>query len=324
MPANPRHPKAILDRAGLAGFGLMGRSIATCLLTRGFSVVVYDSDRRAYARGQAQIGASLKELLRRRLLKPAAARNWRDRLEFAPSFDGFAGCPVVIESVPENLELKQQLFREMEAVVSPRAILASNTSSLPISTLQSVLRKPERFVGMHWGVPAEVVPFFEVIPGSETSRRTVRLARDFGERCGKNPIVLRQDIRGFVGNRLMYAMMREACYLVEAGIADIETVDRAFRYDFGWWSTFAGPFRWMDLTGIPAYATVMEGLFPKLSNRKSVPALMQEIVRRGSEGLSNGRGFYQYNRASSARWRKAWNEFTYDMKKLADRYEKLD
>ena len=226
--------------------------------------------------------------------------------------------------MPEDLELKQQLFVELEAVVSPRTILASNTSSLPISMLQSVLRRPARFVGMHWGVPTQLVPFFEVIPGKRTSQVTVKLAREFGIQCGKEPIVLRQDVRGFVGNRLMYAMMREACYLVEAGIADVETVDRAFRNDIGWWSLFAGPFRWMDLTGIPAYAAVMEGLFPKLSNSKVLPQVMQKAVDRGWEGVTNGKGFYRYERASLARWKKAWIEFTYDVKTLADKYEKLN
>jgi len=257
-------------------------------------------------------------------LKGAMRKNWSDRLQCVASFDAFAPCPVVIESVPEDLELKQQLFRELEATVSPRAILASNTSSLPISLLQSGLRGPARFIGMHWGVPSQLVPFFEVIPGKRTSTRTVTLTREFGALCGKEPIVLREDIRGFIGNRLMYAMMREACHLVESGIADIETVDRAFRNDIGWFSIFAGPFRWMDLTGIPAYAAVMEGLLPELSNRKTVPRVMQEAVERGWEGIANGKGFYRYDKAAAARWRKAWTEFSYDMKAVADRYDKLN
>jgi 3-hydroxybutyryl-CoA dehydrogenase len=313
-----------LQPVGLVGFGLMGQSIATCLMSRGLTVRVYDSDRRTYTRGQANIDAALAELVRRRLMKAAVRKNWRQRLECAASFDDFAPCPIVIESVPENLELKQQLFRELEAVVSQRAVLASNTSSLPISMLQSGLKAPARFIGMHWGVPSQLSPFFEIIPGNRTSRRTVKLACEFGALCGKEPIVLREDIRGFIGNRLMYAMMREACHLVESGIADIATVDRAFRNDIGWWSLFAGPFRWMDLTGIPAYAAVMEGLFPKLSNQKTLPEIMQNAVRAGYEGTANSKGFYRYDKAAIGRWNKAWIEFTYDIKSLADKYEKLN
>jgi 3-hydroxybutyryl-CoA dehydrogenase len=315
---------AALEPVGIVGFGLMGQGIATCLLSRGLSLRVYDSDRRAYKSGQANIDSALAELVRRRLMKATVRRTWRSRLQCIASFDGFTPCPIIIESVPEELELKQQLLRELEAVVSPRAILASNTSSLPITTLQSVLREPSRFIGMHWGVPTQLVPFFEVIPGGRTSRRTLKLACEFGVAAGKDPIVLRRDIRGFIGNRLMYAMMREACYLVETGIADVETVDRAFRHDFGWWPLLAGPFRWMDLTGIPAYAAVMDGLLPKLSNQKAVPEVMQNAVRRGLEGISNGRGFYRYSKADAAKWRKAWIEFAYDIKLLSDKYEKLN
>jgi 3-hydroxybutyryl-CoA dehydrogenase len=324
MSKTPRDAREGSGPIGLVGFGLMGQGIATCLLSRGLAVRIYDSDRRTYTRGQANIDAALAALVRRRLLKAAVRKNWRERLHCSASFDDFAPCPLIIESVPENLELKQQLFRELEAIVSPRAILASNTSSLPISLLQSVLQHPARFIGMHWGVPSQLVPFFEVIPGNRTSRRTVALTREFGIACGKDPIVLQEDIRGFIGNRLMYAMMREACYLVESGIADVETVDRAFRHDIGWWSTLAGPFRWMDLTGIPAYAAVMEGLLPKLSNRKAVPEMILDVVRRGSEGIANGKGFYRYDKAAITRWKKAWTEFTYDVKTLADKYEKLN
>jgi len=222
---------ATFEPVGLVGFGLMGQGIATCLLSSGLTVRVYDADRRTYVRGQANVDAALAELVRRRLMKAAVRKNWRERLLCVSSFDDFKPCPLVIESVPEDLDLKQQLFRELEGIVSTRAILASNTSSLPISMLQSGLRNPTRFVGMHWGVPSQLVPFFEVIPGAKTSKRTVKVATEFGTACGKDPIVLRQDIRGFIGNRLMYAMMREACYLVESGVADVEAVDRAFRHD---------------------------------------------------------------------------------------------
>jgi 3-hydroxybutyryl-CoA dehydrogenase len=312
------------DPVGIIGFGLMGQGIAACLLSRGFSIRVHDLDRGAYRRGQTHIDAALAGLVRRRLMKDAARKNWRERVEFIPSFDDFASCKVIIEAAPENLELKHQLLHELEASISPKVIIASNTSSLPISVLQSALANPARFVGVHWGVPAQIMSFLEIIPGKRTSRRTVTLARDFGVACGKDPTVLKEDIRGFIGNRMMYAMMREACYLVESGIADVEMVDRAFRHDLGWWATFAGPFRWMDLTGIPAYATVMEGLLPTLSNKKMVPDLMLDAVAEGREGIANGKGFYRYDKASAARWRKAWAEFTYDVKALSDKYEKLN
>ncbi len=204
--------------------------------------------------------------------------------------------------------------------VSPRAVVASNTSSLPITVLQTGRKHPERFIGMHWGEPAQVMRYLEIIPGRHTSRRTMRLTRELGEICGKESTLLKQDIQGFLSNRMMYAMLREACYLVEAGIADIETVDRSFRNDMGWWAVLAGPFRWMDLTGIPAYALVMEGLLPKLANTKAVPKLMREMVASGAQGVSNAKGFYPYTKKSARRWEKTWVDFTYDIRKLAEKY----
>jgi 3-hydroxybutyryl-CoA dehydrogenase len=116
-------------------------------------------------------------------------------------------------------------------------------------------------------------------------------------------------------------MLREACYLVESGVADVETVDRSFRNDMGWWALLAGPFRWMDLTGIPAYALVADELLPQLCETKEVPKVLRDMVASGATGIGNAKGFYRYNKASAKRWEKAWVDFTYDMRKLAEKYD---
>jgi 3-hydroxybutyryl-CoA dehydrogenase len=175
---------------------------------------------------------------------------------------------------------------------------------------------------MHWGEPAEIMRYLEIIPGKQTSAETIGLTRRLGEACGKEPSILNVDIRGFVSNRMMYAMMREAFYLVESGVADLETVDRSFRNDIGWWATIAGPFRWMDLTGIPAYATVAEGLFPKLCNARSVSKVIGDVVASGAKGISNAKGFYKYSKPSAAKWERAWVDFTYDIAALVRKYER--
>jgi 3-hydroxybutyryl-CoA dehydrogenase len=229
----------------------------------------------------------------------------------------------LIESVEEDLQVKQRLLSEIEPILSRQTIITSNTSSLPISVLQSGLQLPQRMAGMHWGEPAEIMRYLEIIPGKQTSRRTIARTYELGVACGKDPTVLREDIQGFLSNRMMYAMLREACYLVENGIADIETVDRSFRNDIGWWATLAGPFRWMDLTGIPAYAAVMKGLLPKLSNETAIPQTMRAMVVREARGISNRKGFYKYSRGEAARWQKAWVDFTYDIAAIAKKYEKI-
>jgi 3-hydroxybutyryl-CoA dehydrogenase len=311
-----------IEPIGLVGLGFMGRGIATCLLAHGLKVIGHDRAAVRAKQSLSHIDEALSDLLKRKTLMRSRFRDWRKSFVLTRSPEELGHCRFIIECVREDLALKRKLYQQLEAVVPARTVIASNTSSLPISLLQAGRKHPERFIGMHWGEPAQVMQYLEIIPGKKTSPRTIRLTQRLGKLCGKDPAVLREDVRGFLSNRMMYAMMREACYLVEAGIADVETVDRSFRNDMGWWAALFGPFRWMDLTGLPAYATVMEGLFPELCNAKSVPKIMSDVVKSGALGTPNLRGFYKYTRASAREWEKAWVDFTFVIKGLVDKYKK--
>jgi 3-hydroxybutyryl-CoA dehydrogenase len=305
---------------GLIGLGLTGRGIASCLLAQGFQVVAYSRSEETRQGSLRRIDRALRELVKRGIVPATRVRGWRERFRLVASLGELAPCRFLIESVKEDYALKRTIFEDLEHIVAPDAVIASNTSSIPISVLQAGLEHPERLIGMHWGEPAQILRYLEIIPGRRTSRRTMQRTRRLAATCGKEPTVLNEDIRGFLSNRMMYAMIREAFHLVEAGIADIETVDRSFRNDIGWWSLLAGPFRWMDLTGIPAYALVMEELLPELSTSRQVPELMRSLVASGAKGISNARGFYRYNPRSARQWEKRWVDFTYDIRKLADKY----
>jgi 3-hydroxybutyryl-CoA dehydrogenase len=314
--------QSTLPQIGVVGLGLMGRGIATCLVANGYSVLGYDRSGPQAARAAGHVREALQKLVKRKLLSRKGGHAALKRFQAVPSFSRLSACSFVVEAVKEDLEQKRRLFQRLERILAPDAVIASNTSSLPATLLQTGTVHPERFIGMHWAEPAEITSYMEIIPGRETSPETIRRTRQVGERCKKEPAVLNFDIRGFISNRMMYAMIREACYLVEAGVADIETVDRSFRNDIGWWATLAGPFRWMDLTGIPAYAAVMEGLLPELSGAKKVPAVMRKMVERGAKGISNAKGFYPYSKAASKEWERAWVDFTYDIRDLADKYRR--
>ncbi len=314
-------PNTELGPVGLIGLGLMGRGIASCLLAHGLEVVAYN---RTASRARASVGhieETLEEMVRRKLLTRAGMRGWRGRFRLVRSIAELAPARFVVESVKEDLELKRQIYDQLEAAVPGDTVISSNTSSLPISVLQCGRKNPARFIGMHWGEPAQIMRYLEVIPGDQTSPASIEITMRLGELCGKEPTLLNRDIQGFISNRMMYAMLREACYLVESGIADIETVDRSFRNDIGYWATLAGPFRWMDLTGIPAYAAVMDGLLPKLCDTKETPRMMKEMVASGAQGVGNAQGFYPYTKAGARRWEKAWVDFTYEIRRLADKYD---
>lgn len=137
---------------------------------------------------------------------------------------------------------------------------------------------------------------------------------------GKEPTRVKRDIRGFITNRLMYALLRKAFHLVEAGYATLADVDRSMRNDLGYWIVFAGPFRFMDLTGIPAYASVMKDLFPELDCSREVPALMRQVVESGGRGVSNAQGFYEYTPEQAERWEKLFLRYSYDIRAVAQKY----
>lgn len=306
---------------GTVGLGLMGSSIATCILAAGHAVtsLVKSMDQAEEAR--QRILGYLQQLQAEGMLNedPAAVMQ---SLRITDDVMLLKDHEVVIESIIENLQEKRSIYSKLETVLSPTAIIGSNTSAIPVTILQEGLQHPERVLGIHWAEPAHITRFMEVICGDRSDISFAYTIIALAECWGKEPSLLKKDIRGFITNRIMYAMLREAFSLVENGYATVEDVDRSLRNDLGYWITFAGPFRFMDLTGIPAYLTVMKDLFPELDNSTKTPALMERLVKEGAKGVSNARGFYPYSKESAEDWEKSFIEFSYDIRKLAEKYSK--
>lgn len=288
---------------GVAGLGLLGRGIATCLLAHGYRVVACEPKAEAREAAAAHIQGAIDDLVQRGGFPAALREEWRGRYVTCEDVAAFVACDFVIESIVEELPAKHALFDHIEAVVAPTVPIASNTSALPISALQAARRHPQRFIGAHWAEPCHLTRFLEVVRGERTDDATVEATLALGRRVGKGPAVVRKDVEGFIVNRLGYAMFREAFWLLENGVADVGTIDRAFRNAVSVWANVAGPFRWMDLTGIPAYAAVMERLFPQLSTSAKVPETMRRLIESGAVGVANGRGFYEYTPEEAARWK---------------------
>ncbi len=306
---------------GVIGLGLMGSSIVTCLLAAGHKVTALTRNIAKASEAQNRISDFLKQLKAEGLLKEDPDTIVKN-LTITDEISSLAKLELVIESIVENVVEKKQVFQKLEKVLSPTAIIGSNTSAIPVSILQNGLKHPERLLGIHWGEPAHVLRFLEVICGKESDIKYAEKVMTLAEGWGKEPSLVKNDIRGFITNRLMYAMMREAFYLVENGYANYEDIDRACRNDMGYWITFAGPFRFMDLTGIPAYVTVMKDLFPELNNTDKAPAFMEKLVAEGAKGVSNAQGFYPYTKETAEKWLKMFVDFTYDIRKLAEKYPK--
>ena len=312
-----------MQTVGIAGLGLLGRGIAACLLSAGFRVIGYDRAEPTRAEARKHIAGAMDDLVRRGGMPEALREEWPTRYVEAKSVAELAPCDFVIESIFEDLDAKVKLFDEIEAVVGPAIPIASNTSALPISTLQRGRKHPERFIGTHWAEPCHLTRFLEVIRGEQTNDATADAAMELAKRAGKDPSLVKKDVEGFIVNRMGYAMYREAFWLLENGVADVETIDRSFRNAICVFANIAGPFRWMDLSGIPAYAAVMKRLWPQLSTATEVPETMRVIVESGAKGISNGRGFYQYTPEEAERWERVLIENVWRVRDLQRELEQM-
>ena len=304
---------------GVVGLGLMGCSISTCLLIAGHTVVALAPIPSDMEHAEQRIRGHLEKSRQEGMIQGAAG-EYMERLTITENYAALSGCRLVIECTIENLDIKRSVYARVEAVISGDALLASNTSSIPISILQKQTTHPRRFFGLHWAEPSHTTRFLEIICGADSELELGEYLYELSHHWGKEPTLVRRDIRGFITNRLMYALYREGFYLVENGYATVEDVDRACRNNAGYWMTLVGMFRWMDLTGVAAYHTVMKDLLPTLCNDTAVPRLIDDIVQAGGRGVSNARGFYSYTEQEAKLWEETFQEFSYEIRDLALRY----
>lgn len=303
----------------VVGLGLMGCSIATCFLLAGHPVVAVAPIPDDLLHAEERIREHLRKALDNELTANPP-EFYFENLIITEDYADLANCQLVVECTIENVAIKEAVYQKVERYLSPDALLTSNTSAIPISTLQQLTAHPARFLGLHWTEPAHTTRFLEIICGDATDVKNGEYLYELSHAWGKEPILVRKDIAGFITNRLMYAMYREAISLVEGGYATIEDVDRSCRNNAGYFMTMVGVFRWMDLTGVPAYHTVMQRLLPTLNNSTQVPELIDKVVREGGRGVANGKGFYEYAPGEAELWEQTFSEFTYDIRELALRY----
>lgn len=304
---------------GVVGLGLMGTSIVACLLMAGHKVnavapIPIDLDH-----AERRILQHLKRSYKEGITKKSPDTLMQS-LTINENYSSLEHCKLVIECTIEDLDIKKSVYKKIEVVISTGALLASNTSAIPISELQKLTQHPARFFGLHWAEPSHTTRFLEIICGDTSDISLGEYLYKLSHYWAKEPTLVRKDIRGFITNRLMYAMYREAFHLVENGYATIEDVDRACRNNPGYWMTLVGVFRWMDLTGCAAYQTVMKDLFPTLNNSTKVPKLMQDTIAAGGRGVINGKGFYNYTPEEAKLWEETFAAFSYDIRELALKY----
>jgi 3-hydroxybutyryl-CoA dehydrogenase len=282
-----------IESIAVIGAGTMGRGIAQSAATTGYRVTLVDADAGALDRGLA----SIREVLDKLVLKGKLEASQRDAaialLTSAPSImDGVKGAGLVVEAVPESLELKQRIFRELDTAAPAHVILATNTSSLPIGAIASATRKPDRVVGMHFFNPVPLMPLLEIVRAETTSEATIEAVLAVASRLGKEAIVVR-DTPGFATSRLGVLLGLEAIRMLEQGVASAEDIDKAMTLGY---RHPMGPLRLTDLVGLDVRLAIAEHLHRELrSDAFEPPEMMKRMVAEGQLGKKSGRGFYRWD-----------------------------
>jgi 3-hydroxyacyl-CoA dehydrogenase len=210
----------------------------------------------------------------------------------------------VVEAVPEKLELKQQVFAEFERHVSPEAILASNTSGIPITKIAEGLEHPERVIGTHWSNPPHLIPMIEIIPGKQTSQEVTAATQELVRQIGYFPCTLKKEVPGFVENRVLYAIMRECLALVDEGVVDAEELDLNVKWGIGYKLAVVPPMALLDMAGLDIYNAVASYLNQDLSDEKGVSSTITERVDKGQLGIKTGGGLFDYDADRAAQLQK--------------------
>lgn len=274
-------------RVAIIGAGTMGVDIAALFAARGFAVHVVvragpavQTVRARVAQAAEQVGARQNEL-HLQVDSDLAALPWQE-------------IRLAIESVAEQLEPKSRLFAEMERHAPARVPLASNSSGFPISAIGKGLATQRRMLGLHFFMPAHLVPLVEVVCSGQTDPAVAQDVFELMESVGSVPVMVKKDIPGFLANRIQHALMREVWSLIDRGIATHEDVDKAVRYGFGMRYVAAGPVLQKEMSGLDVNCAASQGVYPDLCNDAGPPPMLVEKVRRGELGMKTGRGFWQW------------------------------
>jgi 3-hydroxybutyryl-CoA dehydrogenase len=271
----------------------MGSGIAQVSAVAGHDVVLRDVTEEALGRGRAAIEKSLSRFVAKGTLEQAAAEAALGRITTTTDLDAAGAADVVVEAAFESIEVKQEIFRELDRICRDGAVLATNTSAIPITRIAAVTGRPEAVVGTHFFSPVPMMALCELVRGYKTSDETLDSARAFAEGVGKTCVVVNRDVAGFVTTRLICALAMEAVRLVESGVATAQDIDTACRLGFG---HAMGPLATTDLTGVDILRDASLNIYTDTADEKFFPPeSLSRMVAAGDLGRKSGRGFYTYD-----------------------------
>ena len=281
-----------IKNIAVLGTGTMGHGIALLAAKAGLNVVMYGRSDASLERGFNSIKSSLERLK----VEDSRCEEILSKIRGVKTIEEAAkGADFIIESLAENLELKQEIFKQLDQICLKDIILASNTSGLSPTAIAKNTKYPERVVIAHFWNPPQLIPLVEVVPGEKTSQNTMEITMQWIESIGKKTVKMEKECLGFIGNRLQYALLREALYIVEKGWAKPEEVDKAIEYGHGRRLPVTGPICSADLGGLDIFHSISSYLFKDLCNYSEPFKSMQDKVEAGNLGSKSGQGFYNWS-----------------------------
>jgi 3-hydroxybutyryl-CoA dehydrogenase len=280
-----------IKKVGVVGAGQMGSGIAQVMAVHGLDVVLFDSYAPVLKRAETLMASSLAKFVEKGKLTEADKVATLARLVFAEDLQALAGCDLVVEAIVENLEAKRELFGRLSDITPETTILATNTSSLPITQLAAGVSHPERFIGMHFMNPVPLMQLVEIIRGLDTGEAIYQTVFELAKALGKTPVTV-NDAAGFVSNRILLPMINEAIFTLAEGVASAADIDTVMKLGM---NHPMGPLTLADFIGLDTCLSIMEVLHAEFGDSKYRPApLLRKYVRAGKLGRKSGEGFFNY------------------------------
>ena len=280
-----------IKKIGVVGAGTMGAGVAQICAEFGYTVILYN-------RSEAGMQRAVERLQSKVAVDPFSSEKETDtagaKIYTTHNLTALAQVDLISESIAENLEVKQDIFRRLDEICDANTLFTTNTSGLSISQIAAAVSHPERFAGVHFFNPPEIVPAVEVIKGAETSDATCEVLINLLKLMKKQPILVQKDVPGFVASRLQFAVVREALHLVEEGIASPADIDAVMKHGLGLRWALLGPLEIADLGGLDIFNTVGSYVAKSMSNATNSPKVLQDLVAAGKLGAKTGSGFYDY------------------------------
>ncbi|WP_440970039.1 3-hydroxyacyl-CoA dehydrogenase family protein [Peribacillus frigoritolerans] len=289
----------MIKKIAIIGSGVMGSGIAQSFAVSGYFVTINDIKEELLYHAQNRISENLSLLIEEGALTDREKQSALANITYSVDLEGAVrDADFIIEAIPEVIDLKLNLYQQLEEIIKPDAIVASNTSTFPISQLMEKASFAERMVITHFFNPGHLVPLVEIVQHEETKPEIVKTTMDLMRKIGKSPILLKKEIAGFIANRLQTALMREAFYLLKEGVADAEDIDTAITAGPGFRWAFTGPIEIADFGGLDTWQRVFDNVSPVLDQSKEAPDLIRDLVAEGKLGTKSGEGIFTYEEST--------------------------